>query len=260
MKIGSKTVAVMLIMILYGITIGAFYATVVTSVTLYPSKDSYAWESVPNANNGKSNNFEITSFVGHNMRGWIEFNTSSIPANAWILFAQLRLRLWQKTTNDPPYGDSTGRVYGVYRVTEPWGEMTVTWANQPQYTELHHSTSVIPPEQGGWFGPLVWMNWDITDIMMDWQQGAPNYGLVMRDTQENTTLLYSTQFFTHDQVPNQTYFPRLIVTYLNPLGVYVFAVLIIIESAILAVWVRKQCLSHKSQNSLTKFVTKAKDK
>jgi hypothetical protein len=125
--------------------------------------------------------------------------------------------------------------------------MTVTWANQPQYTDLHHSTSVIPPEQGGWFGPLVWMNWDITDIMIDWQQGAPNYGLVMRDTQENTTLLYSTQFFTHDQVPNQTYFPRLIVTYLDPLGVYVFAVIIIIESAILAVWVRRQCLSQKSE-------------
>jgi hypothetical protein len=76
--------------------------------------------------------------------------------------------------------------------------------------------------------------------MIDWQQGAPNYGLVVRDTQENTTLLYSTQFFTHDQVPNQTYFPRLIVTYLNPLGVYIFAALIIIESAILAVWIRKQ--------------------
>jgi len=208
-------------------------------VTLYPSKDSYAWESVPDANNGKSDNFEITSYLGHNMRGWIAFNTTSIPTDAWIVSAQLRLRLWQKTTNSPPYGDSTGRVYGVYRITEPWGEMTITWAHQPQYTELHYSTSTIPAEQGGWFGPIVWMNWDITDVMIDWQQGAPNYGLVVRDTQENTTLLYSTQFFTHNQVPNQTYFPRLIVTYLNPLGAYVFATLIIIESAILAVWIRK---------------------
>jgi len=240
MKRGSKVIAVAVILILYGITLGAFYATAVTSVAFYPSKDSYAWESVPNANNGKSNNFEITSFVGHNMRGWIEFNTSSIPANAWILSAQLRLRLWQKTTNDPPYGDSTGRVYGVYRVTQPWGEMTVTWANQPEYTDDQASTSVIPPEQGGWFGPIVWMTWDITDIMIDWQQGAPNYGLVVRDTQENTTLLYSTQFFTHDQVPDQTYFPRLIVTYLNPLDVYIFALLIIIESAAVVMWIRKR--------------------
>ena len=83
------------------------------------------------------------------------------------------------------------------------------------------------------------MNWDITDVMIDWQQGAPNYGLVVRDTQENTTLLYSTQFFTHDQVPNETYFPRLIVTYLNPLGLYIFAILIVIESAIFAIWIRK---------------------
>jgi len=235
MKMWSKTIV---IAVIYGITISAFYFTSVTTVTLYPSKDSYAWESVPAANNGKSDNFEITSYFGHNMRGWIEFNSTRIPPNAWILSAQLRLRLWQKTTNNPPYGDSTGRVYGVYMITEPWGEMTVTWAHQPRYTELHSSTSVVPAEQGGWFGPFVWMNWDITDVMIDWQQGAPNYGLVVRDTQENTTLLYSTQFFTHDQVPNQTYFPRLAVTYLNPIGVYIFATLIIIESVILALWIR----------------------
>jgi hypothetical protein len=243
MKGANRVVAVVLIFLLYGITVGAFYATAVTTLTLYPNKDNYAWQSVPEANNGKSDNFEITSYLGHNMRGWIEFNTSRIPANAWILSGQLQLRLWQKTTNNPPYGDSTGRVYGVYRVTEPWGEMNVTWAHQPQYAEVDYSTSPIPAEQGGWFGPIVWMSWDITDIIIDWHHGAPNYGLLVRDTQENASLLYSTQFFTHDQVPNQTYFPRLIVTYLNPLGVYAFTSLIIVESAILAIWIRKRQIS-----------------
>jgi hypothetical protein len=234
----TRTV-IALILILYGVTISVFYCTAVTTVTLYPNKDSYAWESVPNANNGKSDNFEITSYLSHNMRGWIEFNTSSIPPDAWILSAQLRLRLWQKTTDNPPYGDSTGRIYGVYRVTQPWGEMTVTWTNEPQFTELHQSTSTIPNEQGGWFGPIVWMGWDITDIMKDWQQGIPNYGLIVRDTQENATLLYSTQFFTHDQVPNQGYFPRLVVTYLNLLDVYIFAILIATETSFLVIWITK---------------------
>jgi hypothetical protein len=221
-------------------TAGAFYSAAVTTVTLYPSKDSYAWESVPNANNGKSDNFEITSYQSHNMRGWIEFNTSRIPSDAWIISAKLRLRLWQKTTNNPPYGDSTGRIYGVYRVTESWGEMTVTWAHQPEYTDLHDSTSAIPAEQGGWFGPIVWMDWGITGIVTDWQQGIPNYGLVVRDAQENATELYSTQFFTHDQVPNEGYFPRLIVTYTHPVYVYFFAILIAIETALLVIWIRKQ--------------------
>ena len=80
MKTKSRAIAIALILVLYGMTIGAFYSIAVTTVTLYPSKDSYAWESVPDANNGKSDNFEITSYLGHNMRGWIEFNTTSIPS------------------------------------------------------------------------------------------------------------------------------------------------------------------------------------
>jgi len=252
MKSGNRAIVIALILALYAITTIGFYATAVTTVTLYPSKDSYAWESVPDANNGKSDNFEITSYAGHNMRGWVEFNTSSIPADAWIMTAQLRLRLWQKTTDSPPYGDSTGRVYGVYEITEPWGEMTVTWAHQPQYTDLHHSTSTVPTEQGGWYAPIVLMSWDITDVMIDWQHGTPNYGLVVRDTQENATLLYSTQFFTHDQVPNETYFPRLVVTYVDPVGVYILAILIGLESLVLAVWIRRHRGSSANSTPLTR--------
>ena len=240
---------VALILILYGVTSSLFYYTAVTTVTLFPSKDSYSWESVPNANNGKSDNFEITSYQGHNMRGWIQFNTSRIPPDVWIISADLRLRLWQKTPNNPPYGDSTGRVYGVYMITESWEEMKVTWAHQPEYTEFHHATSTIPPEQGSWSGPIVWMDWDITEIMIDWQQGTPNYGLLVRDTQENTTLLYSTQFFTHDQVPNQTYFPRLIVTYINPIYVYVFAILVVSETVFFVSLIKKSRRRLQGQHS-----------
>jgi hypothetical protein len=111
----------MLVILVFAFTLGAFYVTGVRTVALYPSKDSYAWQSVPNANNGKSDNFEITSFADHNMRGWIEFSTSKIPTDGWIVSARLRLRLWQRTVDDPPYGDASGRRYGVYRVTQRWG-------------------------------------------------------------------------------------------------------------------------------------------
>ena len=212
----------------------------VRTVELYPSKDSYSWQSVPDANNGKSDNFEITSYVGHNMRGWIEFSTSKIPTDGWIVSARLRLRLWQRTVDSPPYGDASGRRYGVYRITQPWGEMTVNWANQPAYTEDHHATAQVPAEQGGWFGPVVWMDWDVTDLMKDWQHGVPNYGLLVRDTQEDEpTRLYSTQFFSHDQVPNEGYFPRLIITYLNPNVLYAFIILMALELTLCAVLVKK---------------------
>jgi hypothetical protein len=78
------------------------------------------------------------------------------------------------------------------------------------------------------------MNWDITDMVKDWQSGAPNYGVVVKDTQENASLLYSTQFFTIHQTPNRTYYPRLIVTYLYSEGVYGTIIMIIVETGLIS--------------------------
>jgi hypothetical protein len=224
-------------LIVLGVTGTIFWATSVRTLTFYPDKDSYSWQSVPEANNGHSNNFEITSYnkPPYNMRGWIEFNITSIPADAVLLTAQLRLRLWVKSVDDPSkqMGDSTGRIIGVYRIMQPWTETGVNWANQPNFTQSHHATSPVPPEDGGWFGPLVWMVWDISDIMQDWRSGAPNYGLVVRDTQEYSPVFYTTQFFTHDQVPDQNYYPRLVVTYVLPGDLELLGLVLVAEGFII---------------------------
>src|SRR5208283_2197811 len=119
--------------------------------------DSYSWQSVPRANNGHSYNFEITSYdkPPYNMRGWIAFNVSKVPNDAWVLKGTFRLRLWHKTLNGPVMGtgDTTGRIYGAYRLTQPWTETGVNWINQPNYTELHHVESPVPTSQGGWTVP-----------------------------------------------------------------------------------------------------------
>ena len=227
------SIVLILVFILYGFTFVAFWVTCVTTAVLYPTMDSYSWQSVPEANNGGSDNFEISSYnkPPYNMRGWIAFNISRIPADAWIMKATFRLRVWHKTLNDPVMGtgDTTGRDYGVYRAIQPWEEMKVNWVNQPNYTELHHATSPVPSGQGGWYGPLLWMDWDITLIFKDWWEGAPNYGLVVRDIQEYASTFYSTQFFTHDQVPNESYYPRLLVTYLEPRSLELLVVLVAVE-------------------------------
>ena len=226
--------------LVYAFTIAGFWASSVKTLTTFPDKDSYSWQSVPLANNGKSDNFEITSYdkPPYNMRGWIEFNITSIPSDAWIVSSTLRLRVWHHTTDDSTQniGDSTGRVYGAYRLLQPWGEMTVNWINQPDYTDTDHATSSVPTEQGGWYGPFVWMDWDITGIMNYWRSNATsNYGLVIRDTQENAPIFYSTQFFTHDQVPNETYFPRLFVTYVSPLALTSLGVVLFGEGFLMIV-------------------------
>ena len=104
----------LLILGLVAITLVGFWTASTTTVILYPTKDNYAWQSVPNANNGHSRNFQITSATVNpkNMRGWLEFNIHAIPSDAIVIHSDLRLRVWSKSTDDPSrgFGDSTGRI------------------------------------------------------------------------------------------------------------------------------------------------------
>ena len=43
----DAVMALIFLIAIYGVTVGMVYATAVTTVTLNPTKDSYAWESVP---------------------------------------------------------------------------------------------------------------------------------------------------------------------------------------------------------------------
>ena len=233
----KRVIIIVLIALIYGATLGFFWVTSVHSLTLNPVAQSYSWERVPRANNGGSDNFEIMSWHdGHNMRGWLTFNISSIPQQAWIISATLNLRLWVKTpSNQSQLGDPTGRLYGVYALTAPWTDWGINWANQPSWTDKDSATSPVPPGQGGWYGPIIWMQWDLTDMVKDWRSGTlQNNGIVVKDTQENASLLYSTQFFTIHQVPNQTYYPRLVVTYLSPEDVYGIAIAIVAETVLIS--------------------------
>jgi hypothetical protein len=223
------------------VTVVGFWVTSVVTLSVYANADTYAWQSVPDANNGYSDNFEITSANVNpkNMRGWVAFDLQELPSNAWMLNAQLQLRVWSKSENDPSkgFGDSTGRIYGVYRITQSWRENNLTWTNQPNYTDEHHAIAAVPPGHTDWNEPPIYMNWDVTSIVHDWQSGIPNYGFLVRDTQENSPILYSTQFFTHNQVPNESYYPKLIVMYAPFESMLAFLLILAVEGGvIIVVW------------------------
>jgi hypothetical protein len=71
---------------------------------------------------------------------------------------------------------SEGSVYplGVYRVTSSWEEGTDTC----------HSSGV---EETAAPGEPAWVEVDITSLVQQWQAGTPNYGLVVKTTNEHPT-------------------------------------------------------------------------
>jgi hypothetical protein len=78
------------------------------------------------------------------------------------------------------------------------------------------------------------MKWDLTGMVKDWRSSMlPNYGFVVKDTQENASLLYSTQFFTIHQVPDQSYYPRLVIAYIYPEELYGLIAVMIAETALI---------------------------
>lgn len=208
-----------------GILTVAWAAAFVKFESEPPQYDAYAWQSVPEANNGGSNNFQITSYnrPPYNMRGFIQFDISHIPKGSMILSATLRMRVWWKSEPDSAknVGDPTGRSYGASPMLAPWEEYRINWSNQPAYDDRLSAVSRVPLGQGGWLPnrTKLWMEWNIRAIVAEWMNGKPNYGLLIRDLDENSTILYSTQFFTHNQVPGPDYFPQLELAYVIPSGV-----------------------------------------
>jgi hypothetical protein len=212
--------------------------------------DAYAWQSVPEANNGGSNNFQIMSYdrPPYNMRGYIQFNTSTIPQGSLILSATMRLRVWSKSEPDASknVGDPTGRQYGAFPMMASWEEYGINWSNQPTYDENQHAVSSVPAGQGGWGDgrPELWMDWDIRQIVTEWVNDKSNYGLLIRDLNEDSNVLYSTQFFTHDQVPGPEYYPRLVVVYVEPFGVAFFVLLVLVWTLVIAQSARTRIREH----------------
>ena len=86
---------------------------------------------------------------------------------------------------------------GVYRVTSPWNEGTGTyhsgqveptaalgelcWMQQPSFNPVpvatFSSASAVP----------AWVEVDITSLVQQWQTGTPNYGLVIKTTNDHPT-------------------------------------------------------------------------
>jgi hypothetical protein len=113
---------------------------------------------------------------GRAVRGIVEFEgLSAIPKGSTVNSAEIELYSWANSPND---------YFGIYRVTEAWQEMTVTWSNQP----AHYATAyakILVPSSGTY-------KWDVKTLVAEWvAETYTNYGFILkRDNEENASWPY----------------------------------------------------------------------
>jgi hypothetical protein len=133
-------------------------------------------------------------------RGLIKFNLSSIPSGA-IIVGDGTLDVY-----GPSAPDVANWYYDIYKCTQDWGEMTVTWNTQP----THDSTTKI-----GYFLVATW-GWVSGTIyqsaLQEWLNGT-NYGAKILSRNEGTKSYWR---FVSREYGTASYRPKLTLTYRTP--------------------------------------------
>jgi hypothetical protein len=155
-------------------------AYVSSTVQVYPSDDTYVYESSPTSNFGTSSQIQVYPWEpSWTKRGLIKFDISSIPNGAIIKSAVLYLH--EATT----FGST--RTIGAYRLTSTWGENSSTWNSVGiDFEGTPTATAILE-----WDGLLGWNTWNLTSDVSDFVDGSKNnFGWLFMDTSEDSSQAY----------------------------------------------------------------------
>ncbi len=95
--------------------------------------------------------------------------TSQLPPGTRINSARLRLYL-------AGWCDARATTYQVYRATDLWTEMGITWNHQPGIGEAYSALTIGMPDP-----PEGWASFDVTPLAQAWLDGVyPEYGFALR--------------------------------------------------------------------------------
>lgn len=171
------------------------------TVTLNPTADAFVSSYYPTQNLGTGS----TLYTGYNLAGGgtqvyrsilVKFDLTSIPSNATVNSATLRLYL-SGSTGATPYDIKLWRYLGN------WSETTVTWSNQPGSTGTGIVTSVDASSG--------YKTWTVKDVVKNWVNGTyGNYGLLVS---YNGTTAFEKAFSSRENGSNK---PELVVDYTVP--------------------------------------------
>lgn len=153
-------------------------------------KDAMICAAFPTRNYGDYHLLMVNN--GSPVRGLVEFEgLSVVPNGATVISAVLTLY----NRNNKP--DDT---FGIYRVTQSWQEMVVTWNNQPPYHPTPYATKFV--EGIGYF------RFDVKTLIQEWiSKTYPNYGfIIIRSNEGGSRWPYfiSSDYTTEIQRPKLT--------------------------------------------------------
>jgi Secretion system C-terminal sorting domain len=147
-----------------------------------------------------------TAAVGVNVnRALIDFNLTTIPANAVIISANLNLYALGPFGSLPGHTGSNN-TSTIERVIQNWQENTVTWNNQPSTTT--QNASILNQSSGS---TQNYLNINVTSLVQDMKNNpSTSFGFKLKLITEATTNCLA---FGSKDHSNANFHPSLIVTY-----------------------------------------------
>jgi hypothetical protein len=164
-----------------GIATATSSPTVPAAISLPATQDSWIDQLRTTQNKGTDSALKILPVAGKSRRALLKFDLASIPPDACVGSALLKLKLIAV--------QSTARIFAAHRMTGSWTESGVTWsrrdASNPWTTAggdfVPLATAVTP---SGTINGMI-LQWDVTADVLAFVAGTvSDYGWVVKDTTE----------------------------------------------------------------------------
>lgn len=183
------------------------------NVTLQPNStegiDVTVTSYYPNKNYDTFGEIFCWTIDGENVtnRFYLDFDLSSIPKDAKINNAQLSLYDFGENTLCGGHSKLSGsnRCY-IRKVTTPWSEQTITWNNQPSYTEYNQ---VEIPESNSLH--QNYLDLDVSQLIKN--DSTTDFGMVVMLENEEP---YRAMMFATSDHEDSARRPKLVVSYTLP--------------------------------------------
>jgi hypothetical protein len=145
------------------------------------------------------------------IRTLLQFNLNLPPDNRRLYDNRARLLMFFPTGSTELHqfvGAATDNRFFIERIIEPWGELTVTWDNQPAATP---DNAILIPSTNPNPSNIDYVM-DLTDMVQDWYcNGVQNFGIRFRLETEGTTFRRVT--FTSRDWADVTRRPTLVMEF-----------------------------------------------